>query len=65
MPSENGIVRPFMSANQNPSSLGRKVGIAIGIVLAAVAVFVVVMCTGTTDGPGFLQPSPDMSAPKN
>ena len=54
-----------MSANQNPSSLGRKVGIAIGILLAAVAVFVIVMCTGTTDGPGFLQPSPDMSAPKN
>lgn len=52
-----------MSANPNPSSIGKKLGLAVGLVLAGITVFVVVMCTAGS--PGFLQPKQDMPAPNN
>jgi hypothetical protein len=63
LPFDDGIVERFMSANPNPSSIGKKLGLAVGLVLAGITVFVVVMCTAGS--PGFLQPKQDMPAPNN
>lgn len=50
-----------MSANGKPSSVGRRIGFGLVIVLALVACAFIVMCTAGS--PGFLQPAPNMPAP--
>ncbi|MCX5664140.1 MAG: hypothetical protein NTY97_05505 [Planctomycetota bacterium] len=52
-----------MSESKQPSGFGKKVGIAIAILLAIVVVFVVVMCTA---GQAKVLESPaDFPAPNN
>lgn len=52
-----------MSENQQPSSLGKKLGLAVAILLAVAVVFVVVMCTAGE--PEFLESPKDFPAPNN
>lgn len=52
-----------MSAKDQSSSLGKKLGLAVGILLAAVTVFIVVMCSaGQTKA---LESPADFPAPNN
>jgi len=52
-----------MSANEQPSGMGKKLGLVIGILLAIAVVFIVVMCTAGT--PTFLKTPADFPAPNN
>lgn len=63
LPSDDGIVPNPMSATQQPASIGRKLGLWIGILLVAITAFVVVMCTAGT--PKALTPPADFQAPNN
>ncbi len=52
-----------MSENKQSSSLGKKLGLTVAILLAIVVVFVVVMCTAGQ--PKFLESPADFPAPNN
>lgn len=52
-----------MSAKDPTKAAGSKMGAWIGIILAMVAVFIVVMCTAGT--PKFAEPPADFKAPNN
>ncbi len=52
-----------MSENKQSSSLGKKLGLTVAILLAIVVVFVVVMCTAGQAK--FLESPADFPAPNN